>query len=259
MSGFSADWLALREPADRNSRNRTVLKSCQQHFAGRDAITVCDLGAGTGASVRAFTDLLPPKQRWHLIDGDVVLLDQAQRSLAGRDNITFEQRDFAVQPACWPADTDLVTASALLDLVSLDWIARFVAALAKARIAVLATLTVDGTILNQPALPLDSRVAAAFRSHQEGDKGFGPAAGPWAGGLLAHHLRGAGYVITSGESPWLLDNSRAALRDAYLEGVVNAVTETGKVAGNTLADWQRAAARGTVRIGHLDIFAKPPS
>jgi hypothetical protein len=254
MGGFSPDWLSLREPADRAARNPDVLDACHRAFAGRDRLTICDLGAGTGASVRALSAILPPRQRWILVDDDPAMLAAAQRNLAGVD-VVVERRDLAADPTAWPADADLVTASAFFDLVSLDWIARFVAVLKERGKSLLAGLTVDGTIVTEPAQPLDTVVSAAFRKHQERDKGFGPAVGPWAGGLLAHYLRGAGYELTSGESPWLLDAGR--LRDEYLDGVVTAVAETGLISAQELSSWRDAAAASkNVRVGHTDLFAR---
>ncbi|MDX2222026.1 MAG: class I SAM-dependent methyltransferase [Rhodospirillaceae bacterium] len=258
MSGFSPAWLALREPADRAARNAEVLDICARTFAGRPSLAICDLGAGTGASMRALAPLLPTRQHWTLMDHDAANL-AAVHGADARSGMTWRTvvTDFAARPACWPAGTDLVTASALLDLTSADWIARFVAALARDRIALLAMLTFDGVIAIDPHHPRDAAVAAAFAVHQTRDKGFGPAAGPEASNVLMRCLSEAGYRLTAGDSPWRIDRDAAALMSETLTGIATAVGETGLVAD--VDDWlrDRLAATRRLTIGHRDVFARP--
>ena len=276
MTAFSPDWLALREPADRAARNRDVLNACARAFAGRDQITVCDLGAGTGASIRAFAGLLPSLQHWTLVDydarnltaaasaltawadaasqeGDALILRHGARRLEVRTRI----HDLARDPAGWPADADLVTTSAFVDLTSAAWIERFVAALAATKTAVLSTLTVNGVIVPEPMHPLDQNVVAGFHAHQGSDKGFGPSAGPAGALLLERALQKAGYSLTAGDSPWVLDRSQADLVRTTLNDIGAAVAETGKLESNALADWRAAVQKAErLTVGHRDVFAR---
>jgi len=78
MSGFSADWLALREPYDARARNRDVLDSvATAAVAAGDAVAVVDLACGTGSTLRAIAPRLPPRQDWRLVDNDLSLLARA--------------------------------------------------------------------------------------------------------------------------------------------------------------------------------------
>ncbi len=58
MSGFSADWLALRAGADARARDTGLAERLKSHFAGRSALRVLDLGTGTGANLRATAPLI---------------------------------------------------------------------------------------------------------------------------------------------------------------------------------------------------------
>ncbi len=274
VSGFSPDWLALREPADAAARDRTVLAACRDAFMTRESISVCDLGSGTGAAVRAFSNLLPVRQHWTLVDNDADNLAAAKTALAvwadsaASEGDTLRLRhgtreihirthvhDFANDAACWPAETDLVTATALFDLTSAPWIARFVAALAARRTPLLSTLTTDGILTATPTHALDEKIAASFRSHQSRDKGFGPAAGADAARVLEDTLRDAGYRLTIGDSPWQLRASDGPLLTATVDGILQAVGETGAIATADLAAWNKDARVQKMTVGHRDVFA----
>lgn len=276
MTGFSPEWLALREPADRAARNAEVLAACARAFAGRDALVICDMGAGTGASVRALADLLPNRQDWILVDHDPRNLAGALTALAAwadraaresgqeviyrgarRIGLRALHRDFAADPAPWPAETGLVTASALLDLPSYAWIDAFVAKLEARRLPALITLTVDGLMTADPAHELDQDVFAAFRRHQSGDKGFGPSAGADAALYLEQSLRAAGYKLECGGSPWVVGRGSPELLRELLTGIAGAARETGVVKDSALDRWlaDRRTRTSTLTIGHRDVFA----
>src|SRR5436190_1510937 len=77
MSGFSAEWLALRESYDLRARNPIVLDAVVASFASLDATNVIDLACGSGSTVRALSPRLPSRQRWDLVDNDQRLLTLA--------------------------------------------------------------------------------------------------------------------------------------------------------------------------------------
>jgi hypothetical protein len=74
MTGFSAQWLALREGYDRKARNGAVLEALANAFSGRASIAVVDLACGTGSTLRAISSRLPMRQDWRLVDNDLGLL-----------------------------------------------------------------------------------------------------------------------------------------------------------------------------------------
>ena len=155
---FSAEWLTLREPHDARARNAVVADALATHFADRAAIAVVDLACGTGASMRALSPHLPPRQSWRLVDNDLSLLARAQASAdPARVTVTTVPVDLVRDlEAALDGALDLVTTSAFLDLVSADWLERLAVEAAARRLPVYAALTYDGRTELDPADPLDA-------------------------------------------------------------------------------------------------------
>ncbi|MEO0618166.1 MAG: class I SAM-dependent methyltransferase [Pseudomonadota bacterium] len=264
MSGFSADWLSLREAADTRSRSDAVMAAAKAHFSSAAQISICDLGSGTGASVEAFGALFPRLQQWRLVDIDASNLERAHLRYAESDAVIVTTRvhDLVASPIAWADGTDLVTATALFDLVSQDWLEAFVAALADARLPLLTTLTYDGRHVFSPHHPDDAEMHCAFDAHQMGEKSFGRALGPNACEVMIRLLRARGYTVMSGDSAWRLSSScDAALIEQLLRGWAHAVAEAKLVDANVVDHWleARRANTETLIVGHTDIFAYPGS
>src|SRR5438128_5144077 len=77
MSGFSADWLALREPFDSRARSPAVVDAVASFFEPQQSVRAIDLACGTGSTLRALSPRLPPRQSWTLVDNDPSLLARA--------------------------------------------------------------------------------------------------------------------------------------------------------------------------------------
>ncbi|HEX2555184.1 MAG TPA: class I SAM-dependent methyltransferase [Microvirga sp.] len=275
MTGFSADWLALREPADHHARDPALVAALAGHLPGR-TVRVTDLGCGTGSNLRALAPHLGPAQHWHLVDHDPALLAAARARLSdwadaaaadGADlvlragdrtiRVSFGQADLARDPAAaLGASPDLVTAAALFDLVSEAWIASFAAAVAERRALFYTALTYDGAERWEPPHPADAAMLAAFHAHQAGDKGFGPSAGPGATAALRAAFEARGYRVRTGDSPWRLGDG-SLLRE-LAKGAAAAVRETGQVPEAVIEDWLKARlAAAACTIGHTDLLALP--
>jgi SAM-dependent methyltransferase len=266
MSGFSAEWLALREPYDGRARNRDVLESvAAAAVATGNAVGVVDLACGTGSTLRALAPRLPPRQDWRLVDNDLSLLARAAAGKAvpgvAVTRIPVDlMRDLE---AALDGPVNLVTASALLDLVSADWLDRLVTEVAARRLPFYAALNYDGRVVFGPNEPLDAAIIAAVNAHQQSDKGFGPALGPRAAEAAIAAFEAAGYAVVHGRSDWqLLPRDQDIQRD-MLAGWAGAAREVGAVSLPDAAAWLTrrrdllAAGRSTITVGHVDIFARP--
>lgn len=271
MSGFSAQWLNLREAADHRSRCDF---SAALNAAAKRSWHIVDLGCGAGSNLRYLRPRLPapgnaPSQVWTCIDNDEALLQ-----LLTGESVATLAADLSNGIAATLATTNLnsatdgdcarlVTASALLDLVSADWIDELVAACRTHAATAWFALSYDGRIELTPTLAHDSELCQLINTHQRSDKGFGPALGPQAHAYTCDALSAAGFDVIEATSDWLLDASEDALIEQLLDGWLEAAREVAGD-GTVLQRWETtrraelAAGRLAVRVGHRDLLAVPP-
>lgn len=254
--GFSPEWLALREPADRAARDAGLLARAAR-AAGPDPV-ILDLGCGTGSTLRALGPHLPDHAHWHLVDNDPALLAMARTEAPGRS--TSHALDLADLDALPLQGVTLVAASALLDLMPAEWLAGLARRLSRAGLPFYAALSYDGEMAWDPVLPQDDDITRAFNDHQHRDKGLGPALGPDAAPEAAAMLGKAGFSVSLADSPWHIGPDNADLHRALITGIAQAAGEAG---AQVAWDWGRAriatAAGDHCRIGHLDLLALPPA
>ena len=95
MSGFSAEWLELREPYDLRARNAAVLNAVFNLLAGRPSVALVDLACGTGSTFRALSPRISARQTWRLVDHDVNLLARVPHSSSPSINVTTVSIDLS--------------------------------------------------------------------------------------------------------------------------------------------------------------------
>jgi hypothetical protein len=257
VTSFTAEWLSLREAADAAARSEALAAG----FAD-DARRIVDLASGTGANIRYLAPRLRRASHWLAVDNDVQLLGAlvppAGASVSKRTLDLAHALDDLRLDGC-----DLVTASALLDLVSEPWLVRLAARCAKARVGVLFALTYDGRIEWSPAEKGDELVRTLVNRHQLGDKGFGLALGPGAAAAASAAFTAAGYEVREASSDWSLGPSWRALQTALVDGWTSAAAEIAPGEADALRDWADrrrahvAADASRVRVGHVDLGGRP--
>ena len=234
-------------------------------FRDQPSIAVVDLACGTGATLRAIGKRLPVRQNWRLVDNDLGLLAQAaglgrppERTVAARAIDLVRDLEMALD-----GPGDLVTTSALLDLVSHEWLERLTVEAAARRLPVYAALTYQGRAELEPAEPFDLEIVAALNRHQRRDKGFGPALGPEAARLAVRAFERVGYKFVPGSSDWVFAPQDREIQLQVLAGWAEAAVELAELPAAAIATWLARrrelvmAGRAGMRVGHVDFFAAP--
>lgn len=228
-----------------------------------------DLGCGTGGMGRWLAPRLPGPQHWVLHDRDADLLELATAEPPGPAadgaTVTLEAKPSDITRLA-PVDlahTSLITASALLDMLTADELTALVTVCASTRCPILLTLSVVGRVELTPQHPLDRRVAAAFDAHQRRATERGRLLGPDAVALAVQELGRLGAEVFVRPSPWRLGASEAGLAADWFIGWIGAACEQQPELTAETDDYRRrrlaqAEVGGlAVTVEHADVLALP--
>ena len=273
MTGFSIDWLDLRESADLQARDKSLIKLAVrwlENISSPDQLPlILDLGSGTGSTVRSFDRVLDAESvsaHWRLIDNDPSLLSEAKRRYETSNRIETCLADLSNIQEISFQNVNLVTTSALLDLVSANFI-RDLAQTVKAEshetaIALYSALNYDGTAKWNPQHPLDEKMLSIFNKDQLRDKGFGPALGPGASECFKDEFKAMGFTIMTANSPWKLEPNDHELTTSLIDGFAEVALQRGECSNSEIENWRsfrkNQLSKGSCQIGHTDSVALPP-
>ena len=267
-AGVSPAWLTLREPADAAARAADLVEEIRRDLQCDRLLTVHDLGCGTGSMRRWLAPQLPGPQLWvmHDRDADLLALADTEPTQASdgstvatkirQDDVTRLDRDEL-------AGASLITASALLDLLTADELSRLVSVCAATGCPVLLTLSVIGRVDMNPRHRLDDAVRVAFNAHQRRTAGGRRILGPDAARLAARVFAAHGADVVRRPSLWRLGPASAALTTEWFTGWLGAACEQRpELSGVTrrYARWRLAqAGAGGLRVlvHHHDLLVRP--
>jgi hypothetical protein len=274
----SPEWLRRREPADADARSGELAGRLGRHFAEAGPRVIHDLGGGGGAMGRWLAPLLPGPQHWVVHDRDEDLLELAvadvPEAAGGGARVTVEGRpsDIARLTRSDLAGAGLVTASALLDLLTADELVRILGVCSG--LPMLLTLSVAGRVTLTPEEPLDARIREAFNAHQRRGGKLGPDAvalaldelgrtGAQIIGRQSHPPRAAAPEVMVRPSPWRLGAAHADLAAEWLDGWVAAACEQEPALAEEAGEYrdrrmaQAAAGALEVMVDHADLLVLP--
>ena len=264
----AAGWLALREPADAEARAAELVAQIRRGLPTGTRLEVHDLGCGSGSMARWLAPLLPGPQHWVAYDRDAALLPLVVADPPGpaRDGtrVTLETRHADItrlEPAAL-AGASLVSASALLDMMTRPELDRFVTLCTAPGCPVLVALTVTGDVALDPADPLDGVIGEAFDAHQRRPVGADARLGPDAVGEAVAAFASRGRDVVVRPSPWRLGRDHSELMGAWLTGWIDpAVAQRPDLAEPARAYAERrlaqaAAGELTVTVHHADLLIR---
>ena len=271
MSGFSVEWLNLREASDHRARDRHLLKTAANwlnDLKSKDKVIV-DLGSGTGSTIRGLNryTTLAPSIQWRLVDNDPELLAEAIHRHSEDYSIESFLVDLSATQKLPLESVSLITASALLDLVSGDFIRDFCQLIREKNedrpVGFYSALNYDGCIKWTPFHSLDAAILMNFNADQRRDKGFGPALGPDATDFLKTQFHSTKFQCLSAKSPWLLGSADYQLTESLINGISGVAIQTDELTNSDIQDWKtfriKNVRTGTCYLGHTDILVLPNS
>ena len=259
-------WLHLRGPADATARSRVLAGTVRRGLAPDTPIVVHDLGCGSGSMGRWLAPLLPGGQHWVLHDRDAAVLEIAEADppvASGAVTVETRAGDITGLRPEDLAGASLITASALLDIMTAEELERLVRLCVAADCPSLLTLSVTGRVRLLPADPLDEVFGAAFNDHQRRSTAGRTLLGPDAARAAGRLFTTAGARVEVDPSPWRLDGRSPALIEAWLVGWVGAACEQRPelaTAGGPYLERRRSDlenGRLAVTVHHVDLLARP--
>ena len=265
----SREWLALREAADAAARANDLVERLTRQLPATGRRLIHDLGCGTGAMARWLAPLLPGPQHWVLHDRDADLLNIAASEPPGPAadgaavTVELRQSDITQLFGGDLAGSTLITASALLDMLTEEELSALISVCAGARCLVLLTLSVLGRVDLTPAEPLDRLIGIAFDAHQRRLTDRGRLLGPDAVAIAVQQLGRLGNEVLVRSSLWRLGPSEAELAAEWFTGWVGAACEQEVELAAEAEPYTRRrlaqAAAGALRItvDHADLLMSP--
>ena len=271
MSGFSIKWLNIREVSDHKARDKHLLKTAANwlnNLKSKDKVIV-DLGSGTGSTIRGLQGqtTLAPSIKWRLVDNDPEVLAEAIHRHSGEYSIEGFLIDLSETQELPLESVSLVTASALLDLVSENFIQDLCQLIIEKNeyrpVGFYSALSYNGCIKWTPVHPLDAAILINFNTDQRRDKGFGPALGPNATDFLRRQFHSSKFQCLSAKSPWLLNSADYLLTESLISGMSGVAIQTDELTNSDILDWKTFRMKnirtGTCFLGHTDFLVLPDS
>jgi hypothetical protein len=269
----SSEWLELREAEDGRARSPELAAAAatmlRATLYGAKPVVVHDLGSGTGSMMRWLAPRLPGPQTWVLHDWNADLIE---RAVDGARPVDADNRpvevgsrigDLAYLSAADLDGAALVTASALLDVLTEQETEAIVRACVATGTPALLTLSVTGHAELDPPDASDARFERAFNAHQVRVASRRQLLGRFGVTTARQLFEGSGWHVRTTDTVWRLGDHEPQLLGEWFDGWVDAAAEhDAELAGESIryrelrkAQLQRGELSAVIH--HADLLAWP--
>lgn len=286
---FATDWLEERYRFDIAARNPSVEAACLQYFSNATDIRIIDIGAGSGANFVYLADKFPQLQHWALVDLNPKLLNAARTRIKTwgiakgykvsehGDQLSLEKDDRRIEvhlvhgsmlklPKTFNLSSyQLVTASAVFDLLTADMASQLLNTLHANRLALFATLNYQH-MEYFPREEDDQRFIEQYEQHMQRQQAFGRALGP----ACVPHIQQVFRELPTGSfqmgpSRWQIEPSDHDMHLHLLHFIEKSLAElpANQKAPQALQEWLGCkrellhARRLRLTVEHQDCFTTP--
>ncbi len=281
MIEFSS-WLDERYQYDVDARNKSVEQFCLEHFSNLTKIQIVDVGSGTGSNFINLSGKLKQNQHWTFLEQDESLILHSLERIKKEFNqrgftITQKNDELHLQNISQEItiqtvngslldinrlidlnNTDLITASAIFDLFSIEQFKFFSDQVHREKVSVLSTLNYT-SMRFEPSLDSDKQFIDLYNAHMKRKQSFGVGMGSDCYDVMNSYYDANEIAIVNGNSIWCLEENAKSLHAFLLTFMEESIAELSNCPSG-LKRWvhekREASARGALKIvvEHGDTF-----
>ena len=286
-NSFETNWLDKRYHYDNTARDKKVEDACLSYLENKPAVTILDIGSGTGSNCLYFLEKMPAVQNWIFVERDEYLSkyalerikkevtelgyaveEHAQKLILQKENrqigITYITDSFIdLDKKVDLSKIDLVTAGAVFDLLSFKQFVNVASVILENEIALLATMNY-AEMNFFPEEASDVLFIEKYEKHMSRPQEFGKAMGKDCSRSMVKFFRKHQREIVYGASVWNLNGKEEETHRCLFQFMKSAITEMIEEEEHIqlFAKWlylkKELAAEGKLKtsIQHYDIFVK---
>ncbi len=281
MIEFSS-WLDERYQCDVNARNKKVEQFCLEHFSSLTKIQIVDVGSGTGSNFINLSEKFNQNQHWTFLEQDKNLILHSLKRIKKEFNqkgFTITQKNDAlhlqnlsqeiiirtVNGSLLDIDklidlnnTNLITASAIFDLFSIEQFKVFSNQAHQKKVSVLSTLNYTAMHFEPPTAS-DNKFIGLYNAHMKREQSFGTGMGSDCYANMESYYATNNIATITGDSDWDLGISSKKMHAFLLTFMEDSIAELDNVP-RKLQQWIKekrelsAQAGLKIIVNHGDTF-----